>query len=337
MTDDHSGHDHGHSHGAGCAHSDAGEAQGDHSHAGHSHGGHGHSHAPANFDSAFLIGISLNVGFVVIEALYGFWANSMALLADAGHNLSDVFGLLMAWGAAAAGKRAASKRFTYGWRKSSVLAALFNAVFLLVAVGAIGVEAVRRFGEPQPVASNTVMIVAAIGILINGATALLFARGRAGDINIRGAYLHMASDAAVSAGVVVSGFIIARTGWAWLDPATSLAIVAIIVIGTWGLLRDSVTMAMDAVPPSIDPAAVEGALGDLPGVTQVHHMHIWPMSTTESALTAHLVTPGGQPGDAFLRDVCAMLRTRFGIQHATIQVEIDEGACTGPVGGAHGH
>lgn len=321
---DHHGHDH-------ATH----DSHAGHSHAGHSHGTGGHSHAPANFDSAFLIGISLNVGFVVLEALYGFAANSMALLADAGHNLSDVFGLLMAWGAVAAGKRAASKRFTYGWRKSSVLAALFNAVFLLVAVGAIGIEAVRRFGEPQPVASNTVMIVAALGILINGATALLFARGRAGDINIRGAYLHMASDAAVSAGVVVSGFIIARTGWAWLDPATSLAIVAVIVIGTWGLLRDSVTMALDAVPPSIDPAAVEQALGGLPGVAQVHHMHIWPMSTTESALTAHLVTPGGQPGDAFLRDVCAMLKTRFGIQHATIQVEIDEAACV--VAGGHAH
>jgi cobalt-zinc-cadmium efflux system protein len=311
----HGHHDHG---------TDHGHSHGNHDHA---HGGHGHSHAPANFDSAFLIGISLNAGFVVLETIYGFAANSMALLADAGHNLSDVFGLLMAWGAAAAGKRAASKRFTYGWRKSSVLAALFNAVFLLVAVGAIAVEAVRRFGEPQAVGSNTVMVVAALGILINGATALLFARGRAGDINIRGAYLHMASDAAVSAGVVVSGFIIARTGWAWLDPATSLVIVAVIVLGTWGLLRDSVTMAMDAVPPSIDPAAVETALAGLSGVTQVHHIHIWPMSTTESALTAHLVTPGGQPGDAFLRGACSMLKTRFGIQHATIQVEIDEGAC----------
>jgi cobalt-zinc-cadmium efflux system protein len=320
---DHKEHDHANDHGH------------DHGHSHAAHGGHGHSHAPANFDSAFLIGISLNVGFVVLEAIYGFAANSMALLADAGHNLSDVFGLLMAWGAAAAGKRAASARFTYGLRKSSVLAALFNAVFLLVAVGAIGVEAVRRFGEPQPVASTTVMVVAALGILVNGATALMFARGRAGDINIRGAYLHMASDAAVSAGVVVSGFIISRTGWAWLDPVTSLAIVAVIVFGTWGLLRDSVTMAMDAVPPSIDPAAVKGALSSLDGVARVHDLHIWPMSTTESALTAHLVTPGGQPGDAFLRDVCAMLRTRFGIEHATIQVEIDEGACT--LAGAHRH
>lgn len=272
---------------------------------------------------------------MVLEAIYGFAANSMALLADAGHNLSDVFGLLMAWGAAAAGKRAASKRFTYGLRKSSVLAALFNAVFLLVAVGAIAVEAFRRFGEPQPIGSNTVMVVAALGILINGATAMLFARGRAGDINIRGAYLHMASDAAVSAGVVVSGFAIARTGWAWLDPATSLVIVAVIVIGTWGLLRDSVTMAMDAVPPSIDPAAVEHSLADLPGVARVHDLHIWPMSTTESALTAHLVTPDGHPGDAFLNDVCAMLLVKFGIQHATIQVEIDEAACA--LAGAHRH
>lgn len=316
----HDHHHHGHSHGNHG--SDDSHVHGD-----HGHSGHGHSHAPASFDSAFRIGITLNVGFVVLEAIYGFTANSMALLADAGHNLSDVFGLLMAWGAVAAGKRAASPRFTYGWRKSSVLAALFNAVFLLVAVGAIAIEAIRRFGEPQPIASNTVIIVAALGILINGATALLFARGRAGDINIRGAYLHMASDAAVSAGVVVSGFIIARTGWAWLDPATSLAIVAVIVVGTWSLLRDSVTMALDAVPPSIDPMAVSGALGELAGVTQVHHLHIWPMSTTESALTVHLVTPGGQPGDAFLHDVCTMLKTRFGIEHSTIQVEIAENAC----------
>lgn len=323
-------HDHGNDHGHSHEPHDHGDSNG-----GHSHGSHGHNHAPANFDSAFLIGISLNVGFVVLEAIYGFAANSMALLADAGHNLSDVFGLLMAWGAAAAGKRAASKRFTYGLRKSSVLAALFNAVFLLVAVGAIAVEAFRRFGEPQPIGSNTVMVVAALGILINGATAMLFARGRAHDINIRGAYLHMASDAAVSAGVVVSGFAIARTGWAWLDPATSLVIVAVIVIGTWGLLRDSVTMAMDAVPPSIDPAAVETSLASLPGVARVHDLHIWPMSTTESALTAHLVTPGGQPGDAFLNDVCAMLRAKFGIQHATIQVEIDEGACM--LAGHHKH
>jgi cobalt-zinc-cadmium efflux system protein len=322
-THGHARHDHTVAHG----HSHDEHSGGDEHAHGHAHGGHGHSHAPANFDSAFLIGITLNVGFVVLEAVYGFAANSVALLADAGHNLSDVFGLLMAWGAVAAGKRAASKRFTYGLRKSSVLAALFNAVFLLVAVGAIGVEAVRRFGEPQSVASNTVMVVAALGILINGATALLFARGRAGDINIRGAYLHMASDAAVSAGVVVSGFIIARTGWAWLDPATSLAIVAVIVIGTWGLLRDSVTMALDAVPPSIDPAAVSDALGELPGVTQVHHLHIWPMSTTESALTVHLVTPGGQPGDAFLHDACMMLKKRFGIEHSTIQVEIAEDTC----------
>ena len=302
---------------------------------GHAHGHGGHNHAPASFDQAFRIGIALNASFVAIEAGFGFVANSMALLADAGHNLSDVFGLLMAWGAAAAAKRAPSPRFTYGWRKSSVLAALFNAVFLFIAVGAIGIEAIRRFGAPQDVASDLVMAVAGLGIFVNGVTALLFARGRRGDINIRGAYLHMAADAAVSAGVVVSGLIIAQTGWDWLDPVTSLAIVAVIIWGTWGLLRDSVTMALDAVPPSIDPHAVEAALGGLPGVARVHDLHIWPMSTTESALTAHLVTPDGFPGDGFLNAACAMLRDSFGIDHATLQVEIDEAVCA--LAGGHGH
>ena len=251
----------------------------------------------------------------------------MALLADAGHNLSDVFGLLMAWGAAAAAKRAPSARFTYGWRKSSVIAALFNAVFLMIAVGAIGIEAIQRFGDSQPVAGDLVMAVAAAGIAVNGVTAWLFARGRRGDINIRAAYLHMASDAVVSAGVVVSGFVIGLTGWQWLDPATSLVIVAIIIAGTWTLLRDSVTMALDAVPPSIDPDAVEVALTELAGVARVHDLHIWPMSTTESALTAHLVTPGGAPGDAFLHAACAMLHARFGIEHTTLQIETGESVC----------
>jgi cobalt-zinc-cadmium efflux system protein len=243
----------------------------DHDHAAHDHSSHaGHGHAPASFGRAFLIGIILNTGFVLIEASYGFVSHSMALLADAGHNLSDVLGLVVAWGAAALTKRSPSTRFTYGLRRSSILAALFNAVFLLIAVGAIAVEAIRRFSDPQPVGGYIVMIVAGIGILINGVTAWLFATGSKGDINIRGAFLHMVSDAVVAAGVVVSGFIILRTGWTWLDPATSLIIGAVIVWGTWGLLRESMSMSLDGVPLHIQPEAVETALASLPGVSVVH-------------------------------------------------------------------
>jgi cobalt-zinc-cadmium efflux system protein len=298
----------------------------DHSHA-HGHGhrhGHGHSHAPADFGRAFLIGTVLNVGFVVIEAGYGFAANSMALVADAGHNLSDVLGLLVAWGAASLSKRRPSTFYTYGLGRSSILAALFNAVFLLVSVGAIGVEAIRRLAEPEPIAATTVMIVASIGILVNGFTALMFARGRHDDINVRGAFLHMVADAALSAAVVAAGALVVWTGWLWLDPVTSLAIVAVIVIGTWGLLRDSLTMALDRVPPGIAPDRVEAALAELPGVDHVHDLHIWPMSTTQVALTCHLVMPAGCPGDAFLHDARGMLHDGFGIAHVTIQVEQDE-------------
>jgi cobalt-zinc-cadmium efflux system protein len=296
-----------------------------HDHSSHGHGHHGHSHAPANFDRAFQIGVALNAGFVAIEAGFGVFANSVALLTDAAHNLSDVFGLLLAWGAAAAARRAPSKRFTYGWRKSSVLAALFNALILLFAVGAIAVEALNRFTTSESVDGVIVMIVAGIGIVINGGTALLFARGRKGDLNIRGAYLHMAADAAVSAGVVIAGLVIMQTGWAWVDPLTSMIVVVVIVAGTWGLLRDSALMALDGVPPSIDPHAVEDALAGLPGVTRVHDLHIWSMSTTESALTAHLVVPSGEAGDGFLHGAAAMLEKRFGIQHSTLQVECGDG------------
>lgn len=296
-----------------------------HSHGhGHEHAGHSHVHAPADFGRAFLIGTILNIGFVAVEAAYGLAANSMALLADAGHNLSDVLGLLVAWGAATLTKRQPSRNYTYGLRRSSILAALFNAVFLLVAIGAIAFEAIRRFADPAPVAGGTMMAVAGLGVIVNGVTAWLFARGRKGDINIRGAFLHMAADAAVSAGVVLAGLAIMRTGWLWLDPATSLVIVAIIVIGTWELLRTSLAMSLDRVPPGICPAKVEAALGGLPGVTRVHDLHIWPMSTTEVALTCHLVMPAGCPGDAFLHQASAMLHDRFGIGHATIQVERDE-------------
>jgi cobalt-zinc-cadmium efflux system protein len=316
-------HDHGHAHDH--AHDDdhdGGHAAG-HGHA-HGHGGHGHSHAPADFGRAFLIGTVLNLGFVIVEAGYGFSANSMALVADAGHNLSDVLGLLVAWGAATLSKRQPSTYYTYGFGRSSILAALFNAVFLLVAVGAIGVEAVRRLADPEPIAGTTVMIVAGIGILVNGLTALLFLRGRHDDLNIRGAFLHMAADAALSAGVVIAGAVVLYTGWLWLDPVASLLIVAVIVVGTWGLLRDSVTMSMDRVPTGIAPDKVEAALAALDGVAHVHHLHIWPMSTTKVAMTCHLVMPVGCPGDGFLRQAGEMLRARFGIAHATFQVEQEE-------------
>jgi cobalt-zinc-cadmium efflux system protein len=263
----------------------------------------------------------LNVGFVAVEAFYGLLSNSVALLADAGHNLSDVIGMLLAWGAATLSKRQPSAHFTYGLRRSSILSALFNAVFLLVAIGAIAFEAIQRLGDPQPVAGGTVMAVASVGILVNGITAWLFARGSKHDLNIRGAYLHMAADAGVSAGVVVSGLLILQTGWLWIDSATSLVVVAVILVGTWGLLRRSVNMALDRVPEHIPPADVTDALAGLPGVTRVHDLHIWSLSTTEVALTCHLVMPAGCPGDAFLREVSDLLHHRFRIGHATIQVE----------------
>ena len=304
-------HDHGHDHH-------------DHDHDGRAHGPGGHSHAPKSFGTAFALGIALNSGFVVIEAVYGWLSNSMALVADAGHNLSDVLGLAAAWIASVLVKRAPSARFTYGLRGSSILAALFNAVFLLVATGGIIVEALRRLAEPAPVAGVTVMAVAGIGIAINGFTAWLFASGGS-DINIRGAYLHMVADAAVSVGVVLAGLVILATGLEWIDPAVSLVIAGLIIWATWGLLRDSVAMALDAVPPGIDPDAVRACLASRPGVASLHDLHIWPMSTTEIALTAHLVVQDdlreGEPG-AFLRETADELRARFGIAHATLQVEV---------------
>ena len=249
----------------------------------------------------------------------------MALVADAGHNLSDVLGLVVAWVAAILSKRAPSARFTYGLRGSSILAALFNAMFLLVAVGAIGWEAIQRLLHPEPVAGVTVMVVAAVGIVVNGLTAVLFASGRKHDLNIRGAYLHMVADAAVSGGVVVAGLIILFTGWTWLDAATSLAISAVIIWGSWSLLRDSTAMSLSAVPSSIDPAAVRGYLERCSGVAAVHDLHIWPISTTEVAMTCHMVMPAGQPGDAYLMEVARRLEADFGIQHTTLQIEIDPG------------
>jgi cobalt-zinc-cadmium efflux system protein len=290
---------------------------------GHVHGPDAHVHAPASFGTAFAIGIGLNTAFVVLEVIFGFASNSMALIADGGHNLSDVLGLIVAWVAVMLSKRAPSARFTYGLRGSSILAALFNAMFLLVAVGAIGWEAIQRLMNPEPVAGVTVMVVAAAGIFVNGITAYLFASGRKGDLNIRGAYMHMAADAVVSAGVVVAGIVILFTGWVWLDAATSLVISAVIVWGTWGLLRDSAAMSLSAVPPGIDAGAVRGYLERCAGVVQVHDLHIWPMSTTEVALTCHMVIPAGSPGDAYLMEVAHKLKHDFGIQHATLQVETD--------------
>ena len=299
-----------------------------HDHAGHDHAGHGHaghSHAPASFGRAFAIGTALNLTFVVVEAIFGLRANSVALLADAGHNLSDVLGLLIAWGASVLATRGPTARRTYGLRSTSILAALVNAVVLLLAIGAIAWEAVGRVSRPEPVATGTIVWVAAIGIIINGVTALLFMSGKKTDLNIRGAYMHMLADAAVSAGVVVAGITMAVTGWLWLDPVISLAIAAIITIGTWGLLRDSVNLALDAVPAHLDPAEVTRYLCSLPGVTGVHDLHIWGMSTTDVALTAHLIRPEIGDDDALLVDAAHVLHERFGISHPTLQIERGHG------------
>ena len=293
----------------------------------HDHHAPSHSHAPASFDSAFAIGIALNAVFIAAEVGAGLYVDSVALLADAGHNLSDVLGLGVAWAGAALAKSAPTKRFTYGLKGSTILAALLNALLLLVALGAIVTEAVQRFGEPGTAAGPTVAVVAAIGIVVNVATALLFARGRHGDVNIRGAFFHMAADAAVSAGVVVAGLVIWQTGLGWIDPAVSIAIAILIFWQTWGLLRETMSMALAAVPPGIDPDRVAHALCALPGVAATHDLHIWPMSTTETVLTAHLVAPAGHPGDRFLADAQAMLQKRFGIGHATLQVETGDEEC----------
>ena len=321
---DHHGHHHDH---AGHAH-DHGHGH-DHSHA---HGpGHAHVHAPASFGKAFAIGISLNVALVVAEAVYGYIGNSTALLADAGHNLSDVLGLVVAWGASIAARRAPRGRFTYGLRASTILAALANAVFLLVATGAIGWEAILRLREPEPVAGVTVMVVAGIGILVNGFTAMLFARGRKDDINIEGAYLHMAADAAVSLGVVVSAALIIWTGWLWLDPITSLVICATILWSTTSLLRGSIDMSMAAAPKGTDLAAIRAFLQQRPGVSAIHDLHVWPISTTETALTCHLVMPTGA-GDAFLMETAEQLKASFRIGHTTLQIEThpDNGCALAP-------
>ena len=292
-----------------------------HAHAHHDHGGHHHHGDPDRQATAFRVAIVLNTLLVAAQFGFGFVANSTALMADAGHNLSDVLGLVLALLAAVLGKRAPSGRYTYGLRSTSILAALANAVLLLLASGAIAWEAVQRMLAPPPVAGLTVTLVASAALLVNGFSAWLLMRGQQSDLNVRGAYLHMAADAAISLGVVVSGLLIIATGWNWLDPLVSLTIVGLIVHGTWGLLRESVELILSAVPAGIDANAVADFLRAQPGVTGVHDLHIWAMSTTESALTAHLVVPGGYPGDAVLDGLVDALRTRFGIAHSTLQVE----------------
>jgi len=287
------------------------------------HHHHGH-HKLTDYSRAFAIGTILNIGFVLIEVFFGITAHSVALLADAGHNLSDVLALVLAWGASILTRRQPSHRYTYGLRRSSILIALLNGIILLIAMGGIAWEAVQRFRTPGPVAGTTVIGVAAVGIVINTVTALLFLSGHQRDLNLRGAFLHMAADAGVSLGVVLAGIAILLTGWLWFDPVVSLLIVAVVVVGTWKLLQDSVNLAMDAVPEGIEPLAVRTYLSELPNVAQVHDLHIWAMSTTETALTAHLVIPAGHPGDAFLSGICKVLHDQFGIEHATLQVEIGD-------------
>ena len=295
-----------------------------HHHAGHTHG-HNHSHAPADFGKAFAIGIGLNTLFIVAEVMYGLKANSLALVADAGHNLSDVLGLMIAWAATHLAKRKPSHRYTYGLQSTSIMAALTNAVMLLVVTGAICWEAFQRFAKPQDVVGSTVIVVAALGLFINGISALLFMKGRKEDLNIKGAFLHMLGDAAISAGVVVSGFIMVKTGWHWLDPVVSIGVSLAIIFGTWGLLRDSVNLSLHAVPMHINFTKVKDFLSQGDGVIQVHDLHIWAMSTTRVALSAHLLMDKKHPGDHVLNEWAHALKEHYGISHATIQIELGDG------------
>lgn len=284
-----------------------------------------HHHASQNYGRAFAIGIALNTLFVAIELAAGIWAGSLALVADAGHNLSDVLGLLLAWGASYLVRRKPSGRRTYGLRRTSILAALGNAILLLVAIGAIAWEAVHRLAQPEAVASSAIIWVAAAGVVVNTLTALLFVGGHNHDLNVRGAFLHMAADAAVSLGVVIGGIIIGRTGWSWIDPTISLIIAAVIAISTWDLLWQSLNLALDTVPANIDLEQVRGFLAALPGVAAVHDLHIWAISTTETALTVHLVKPEAQVDDDWLDQIADELHGRFGIEHPTIQIETGQG------------
>jgi cobalt-zinc-cadmium efflux system protein len=307
---------------------DHGNLDGGHDHS-HTYGhAHGHAHDPQDFGLIFAVATALNVGLVAIEAIYGIAAHSVALLADAGHNLSDAVGLLIAWGAHVLARVGPTARYTYGFRSASILAALLNGMILLVATGGIAWEAIQRFFEPADVAGVTVIIVAAVAILLNGLSAWLLNLGRKQDLNIRAAFLHMVADTAVSLGVVIAGAIILLTGWNWIDPLVSIVISAVIIWGTWGLLREAVDRSLSAVPAEIDPAAVANYLRRLPGVEAIHDLHVWAMSTTETALTCHLVMPKGHPGDEFLRDAYHELHDRFAIAHPTLQIELgDAGVC----------
>jgi cobalt-zinc-cadmium efflux system protein len=303
---------------------------GQHDHHPHAHDHdhhHGHAHGPVDATSrAFAIGVTLNLAFVAVEAAFGLWADSLSLLADAGHNFSDVLGLLAAWWAISLARRAPSGRYTYGLRASTIMAAFTNAVLLVVAVGGISWEAIRRLAEPVPVGELTMISVALVGVVINVITAVMLSRGRQDDMNMRGAYLHMVADAAVSVGVAVAGVGIILTGWLWLDPVVSLGIAIVILAGTWGLFQESLRLSLHAVPAGIDLAVVRNYLRQLPGVREVHDLHVWGMSTTETALTAHLVMDGGHPGDAFLRRVAGELEAEFRIGHPTLQIELADGA-----------
>ncbi|NHN83715.1 cation diffusion facilitator family transporter [Acetobacter musti] len=322
---DHEEHDHAPGHGHEHGHGDNPGHDHAHDHHDHEHGlfGH-HHHAPDSFGTAFAIGIGLNTLYLIAETVWGILAHSLALLADAGHNLSDVLALGAAWLAHSLSRRAPSTRFTYGLRRSSILAALSNAVILLVITGGIAWEAILRLMHPAPITGRVVMIVAALGILVNGGTALLFMRGQKNDLNLRGAFLHMATDAVASLAVVITGALVMLTGFLWLDPAISLAISVLIVAATWSLLRDSLDMALDGVPKGIDVAGVEAYLRSLPGVTGLHDLHVWAMSTTETALTVHLVRSGtdGSDNDRILEAAGETLRSRFGIIHPTLQIEL---------------
>jgi len=290
----------------------------------HSHS-HKHSHqTPKNFSRAFAISIALNTGFVIVEVSYGILANSLALIADAGHNLSDVLGLLLAWGASILVRRLPTNRRTFGWRRSSILAALLNASFLLIVSGGVAWEAILRLREPTSVAGNTVILVALVGIAINTISAAMFFVGRKGDLNIRGAFLHLTADALVSLGVVLAGIAILWTGWQWIDPIMSLVVIGIIVSGTWQLFQESSNLILDAVPDAINPIAVKAYFAQLENVSEVHDLHIWAMSTTENCLTVHLVIPSGHPGDQFLQELCHELHDRFDIDHPTIQIELGD-------------
>jgi len=309
-------------------------------HEGHAQGGHGpggHAHGPARHDRAFAIGIAVNVAFVVVEAAAGWRIDSLALLADAGHNLGDVLGLVLAWAGAFAGRLAPDDRHTWGWKRASILAAFANALLLLVAMGSLVWAAVLRLQSPEATQPGVIMVVAAIGIVVNLGTALLFMRGRHDDLNIRGAFLHMSADAAVSAGVVVAGALVLWQGWLWADPVASLLIAAVILVGTWQLFRDSLHLMFDGVPSSIDLDAVRAELEALPGVAAVHDLHVWASGTTETVLTAHVVTPAGHPDDAFFRDAAQRMRERFGIGHVTLQASTEAlmPACGGPLAPPH--